>query len=267
MLASPDLPGRERVALRRCVSAGEALPRRSASDGSATRRRHRGRHRLDRDAAHLYVEPAGRCPLRHNRQAGPGYELEHARRGRRAGRRAARSASFASGPSGALIYWGNRKQTPTTFLGEWTRSGDKYFRDADGYYVYCGRSDDMLKVSGMYVSPVEVEAALVEHPAVVEAAVVGADDAMGCIRPKAFVVCEARSERRCEPCRGALRLHARTRLAHFKCPRWITFIDDLPKTTTGRPALQASRGIKAGWAEFAGNVLLSPVRFRRGYRL
>ena len=95
---------------------------------------------------------------------------------------------YISGPSAALLYWGNREKTRETFRGAWTKSGDKYVRDADGYYTYAGRSDDMLKVSGQYVSPFEVEGTLVQHPAVLEAAVIGVADAHGLTRPKAFVV-------------------------------------------------------------------------------
>ena len=94
----------------------------------------------------------------------------------------------SSGPSAAMMYWGNRAKTRDTFQGGWTKSGDKYVRNADGSYTYGGRSDDMLKVSGIYVSPFEVEATLVQHPAVLEAAVIGVPDAEGLTKTKAFVV-------------------------------------------------------------------------------
>ena len=118
-------------------------------------------------------------------------------------------------------------------MGAWTRTGDKYFEDTDGYYVYCGRSDDMLKVSGMYVSPAEVEAALIVHDDVLEAAVVGAPDADGLLKPKAFVVAKPGRDAD-DGLAQALELYARTVLAPFKCPRWITFLDELPKTATGK---------------------------------
>ena len=108
------------------------------------------------------------------------------------------------GPTSAMMYWNNREQSRATFLGEWTRSGDKYVEDDDGYFVYCGRRDDMLKVSGMYVSPFEVEGVLQSHPDVLEAAVVGWPDTDKLIKPKAFVVlkapdkaCDATSRKRC----------------------------------------------------------------------
>ena len=92
------------------------------------------------------------------------------------------------GPTSAIMYWNNREKTRDTFLGEWTRSGDKYLEDEDGYYVSCGRRDDMLKVGGIYVSPFEVEGALASHPAVLEAAVIAWPDDEELIKPKAFVV-------------------------------------------------------------------------------
>ena len=97
-----------------------------------------------------------------------------------------------NGPTAAMAYWNNRDKTRDTFHGPWTRSGDKYAVDADGYYVYSGRSDDMLKVGGIYVSPIEVEAALISHPAVLEAAVIGRADDEELVKPMAYVVLKAR---------------------------------------------------------------------------
>src|SRR5262245_63469251 len=116
-------------------------------------------------------------------------------------------------------------------MGTWTRTGDKYFEDENGYYVYCGRSDDMLKVSGMYVSPAEVEATLIAHEDVLEAAVVGAPDEDGLIKPTAFVVVKPGIRADDELAR-ALQRYVQTMLAPFKCPRSIAFIDELPKTAT-----------------------------------
>jgi len=140
---------------------------------------------------------------------------------------------LVSGPTSAALYWNNRERSRSTFNGAWTRTGDKYFEDEDGYYVYCGRSDDMLKVSGMYVSPAEVEAALIAHENVLEAAVVGAPDADGLIKPKAFVVVKP-GTRADDDLALALEHHAKGVLAPFKCPRWIAFLDELPKTATGK---------------------------------
>ena len=96
-----------------------------------------------------------------------------------------------NGPTAAMAYWNNREKTRDTFQGPWTRSGDKYSVDADGYYVYSGRSDDMLKVGGIYVSPIEVESALITHPAVLEAAVIGRADDEELVKPMAYVVLKA----------------------------------------------------------------------------
>ena len=152
---------------------------------------------------------------------------------------------LVSGPSSAAGYWNNRERSQSTFIGTWTRTGDKYLEDEDGYYVYCGRSDDMMKVNGMWVSPAEVEAALIAHDSVLEAAVVGAPDADGLIKPKAFVVAKPGVAADLEFV-GALEAHARTLLAPFKCPRWIDFLDELPKTATGKIQRFKLRGEIAG---------------------
>jgi benzoate-CoA ligase len=137
------------------------------------------------------------------------------------------------GPTAALMYWNDREKTRATFLGEWTRSGDKYVEDEEGYYVYCGRRDDMLKVGGIYVSPFEVEGALCTHPDVLEAAVVAWPDQDNLIKPKAFVVLKA-AEKAGDVLAGALQEHVRKVLAPYKFPRWIEFRSELPKTATGK---------------------------------
>jgi benzoate-CoA ligase len=132
---------------------------------------------------------------------------------------------YIQGPSAALMYWGNRAKSRETFQGGWTKSGDKYVRNADdGSYTYGGRSDDMLKVSGIYVSPFEVEATLVQHPAVLEAAVIGVADADGLTKTKAFVVLKA----------GTGATEVKDKLAPYKYPRLIEFVAELPKTATGK---------------------------------
>ena len=138
---------------------------------------------------------------------------------------------YIAGPSAAMMYWGNRAKTRETFQGGWTKSGDKYVRNADdGSYTYGGRSDDMLKVSGIYVSPFEVEATLVQHPAVLEAAVVGVADADGLTKTKAFVVLKSGESASADE----LQAFVKDRLAPYKYPRLIEFIDELPKTATGK---------------------------------
>ena len=140
---------------------------------------------------------------------------------------------YVRGESAALCYWADRARTRTTFVGAWTKSGDKYARDGDGYYTYAGRGDDMLKVSGQYVSPFEVEAALQTHPDVLEAAVVAWPDADKLTKPKAFVVLKS-AEKASEAVSRALQEHVKAKLAPHKYPRWIEFRVDLPKTATGK---------------------------------
>lgn len=138
---------------------------------------------------------------------------------------------WVKGDSTMAFYWNKHEATKRTLQGEWIRTGDKYRRDSDGYYWQAGRSDDMLKVGGQWVSPVEVEAALVSHAAVLEAAVVGQQDADGLVKPHAFVALRVEAA---EGLAETLRVFARERLEPYKCPRWITFVPELPKTATGK---------------------------------
>ena len=138
-----------------------------------------------------------------------------------------------SGPTSAAYYWNNRAKSRSTFEGQWTRSGDKYQQDSDGYYVYGGRADDMLKVSGIWVSPAEVEGALISHEAVLEAAVVGAADEAKLVKPKAFIVLKE-GHRAGDGLADALKQHVKDKLAPYKYPRWIEFVGELPKTATGK---------------------------------
>jgi benzoate-CoA ligase len=129
-----------------------------------------------------------------------------------------------------MMYWGNRAKTRETFQGGWTKSGDKYVRNGDGSYTYSGRSDDMLKVSGIYVSPFEVEATLVQRPSVLEAAVIGVPDTEGLTKTKAFVVLKEGAE----TTDAELKAFVKDRLAPYKYPRYIRFVSELPKTATGK---------------------------------
>ena len=190
MLASPDAPQRSdaEAALLHLGRRGAAARRRAALEGALRRRRPR-RHRLDRDAAHLHLELSRRGEIRHDRQAGAGLRHPPRRRRRPCDQDQGEMGELqVRGPTSAIMYWNNREKTRETFLGEWTRSGDKYVQDEDGYFVYCGRRDDMLKVGGIYVSPFEVEGALCTHSDVLEAAVVAWPDEDELIKPKAFVV-------------------------------------------------------------------------------
>ena len=135
-------------------------------------------------------------------------------------------------PSAADGYWNQREKSRRTFEGEWTRTGDKYTHDADGRYTYCGRTDDMFKASGQWVSPFEVESALISHDAVLEAAVIAATDDDGLTKPKAFVVLKAGAPR--DTLDAALKEHVKAKIGTWKYPRWIVFVDSLPKTATGK---------------------------------
>jgi 4-hydroxybenzoate-CoA ligase len=139
------------------------------------------------------------------------------------------------GRSAAAGYWNQRDKSRRTFMGEWTRTGDKYVRRPDGVYIYCGRTDDMFKVSAIWVSPFEVEAALAAHPSVLEAAVVPAEDPNGLIKPKAFVVLkDRRAGGASRALHDELKVHVKRTIGPWKYPRWIEFVDNLPKTATGK---------------------------------
>jgi len=234
MLAGPDLPARAELALRRCVSAGEALP-----ENIGTRWRDRfGIDILDgigsTEMLHIFLSNRdGDVRYGTTGKPVPGYRVRLVDDDGAAVPRGEIGELQVAGPTAAPQYWNNRERSRHTFMGAWTRSGDKYREDEDGYYVYCGRTDDMLKVGGIYVSPFEVEGALASHEAVLEAAVVGAEDEARLIKPKAFVVLkpgQAPSPALAE----ALKEHVKSRLAPYKYPRWIAFIDEMPKTATGK---------------------------------
>ena len=135
-------------------------------------------------------------------------------------------------PSAGEGYWNQRHKSRRTFEGPWTRTGDKYVRDAEGRYTFCGRSDDMFKVSGIWVSPFEVESALITHPAVLEAAVVPEADPEGLLKPKAFVV--LRPGAKTSDLQEMLKEHVKQKIGPWKYPRWIDVVESLPKTATGK---------------------------------
>ena len=219
--------------LRICTSAGEALPE---SVGLHWRKRF-GVDILDgigsTELLHIFLSNApGDVKYGTSGRPVPGYRVrlvdEH-------------GVDVADGEIGELLvdapsagegYWNQRSKSRHTFEGRWTRTGDKYVRDAEGRYTYCGRADDMFKVSGIWVSPFEVESALVTHPAVLEAAVVPQGDADGLLKPKAFVVLRP-GERGADLCES-LKEHVKTSVGPWKYPRWIEIVDALPKTATGK---------------------------------
>jgi benzoate-CoA ligase len=236
MLASPHLPGRGEVSLRLVSSAGEALP----GEIGERFKRHFGVDIVDgigsTEMLHIFMSNRpGQVRYGTTGWPVPGYEIElRGEDGKPVPLRPDGSAElgdlYISGPSAAMMYWGNRAKTRETFQGGWTKAGDKYVRNADGTYTYAGRSDDMLKVSGIYVSPFEVETTLVQHPAVLEAAVIGVQDAEGLTKTKAFVVLKSGAQ----VTEAELKAFVKDRLAPYKYPRAIEFIDELPKTATGK---------------------------------
>ena len=231
LLAHPQLPAANRLNLRVCTSAGEALPAEIGNQWKA----HMDCDILDgigsTEMLHIFLSNRpGDVRYGTTGKPVPGYVLRLVDEdGREVGVGELGELQI-NGPSSALMYWNNRAKTKHTFAGEWTRSGDKYSVDEQGYYTYGGRSDDMLKVGGIYVSPFEVEATLMTHPAVLEAAVVAHADESDLIKPKAFVVLKPGQSTDEE----ALKAHVKSRLAPYKYPRWIEFVTELPKTATGK---------------------------------
>jgi benzoate-CoA ligase len=234
MLASPNLPARKDVALRLCSSAGEALPKEIGERFTA----HFGCEVIDgigsTEMLHIFLSNRpGQVAYGTTGRPVEGYDIELRGEDGKPVADGQIGDLFIRGPSAALMYWTNRAKSAETFQGAWTKSGDKYFRDAAGNYVYAGRTDDMLKVSGQYVSPFEVEATLVRHPAVLEAAVIGVPDENGLTRSKAFVV--LKPDHAASPeLEAELKAFVKGELAPYKYPRGIEFIAELPKTATGK---------------------------------
>src|SRR2546422_4435379 len=220
--------------LRLCVSAGEALP-----DELYKRWRDRfGVEIIDgigtTEVGDIFISNRpGQTRPGSTGLPVPGYELAIVDADGRSVARGGIGDIRVKGDSTMAYYWNKHEKTKETLFGPWIQTGDKYYQDEDGYYWYCGRSDDMLKVGGIWVSPVEVEATLVRHPAVLEAAVVGREDSDRLVKPQAFVVLK-------EPSSGGAKLadelkaFVKDRIAPYKYPRWIDFVAELPKTATGK---------------------------------
>ncbi len=231
MLAHPALPARADVALRLVSSAGEALP----AELGEKFKRHFGIDIVDgigsTEMLHIFLSnQPDRVRYGTTGWPVPGYEVELRGDEGQPVPDGEPGDLYIHGPSAAMMYWGNREKTRDTFQGGWTKSGDKYTRNSDGSYTYGGRSDDMLKVSGIYVSPFEVEATLVQHPAVLEAAVIGVTDADGLTKTKAYVVLKTGAQ----ASEAELKAFVKDKLAPYKYPRQIEFVQDLPKTATGK---------------------------------
>jgi 4-hydroxybenzoate-CoA ligase len=235
LLAHKDMkPGGGSDRLRLCVSAGEALP-------AALGRRWRDASGVDVldgiGSTEMFQTFLSNRPgdVRYGTTGKPvpGYELKIVDEDGREVGDGEIGELVVRGPTAGEGYWNQRTKSRRTFAGEWTFTGDKYLREPSGYYHYCGRTDDMFKVSGLWVSPFEVEAALTSHEAVLEAAVIGKEDADGLIKPKAFIVLRngyAADERLLE----TLRVHVKNCAGPWKYPRWIDIRPDLPRTATGK---------------------------------
>jgi 4-hydroxybenzoate-CoA ligase len=237
LLAHAELgPGAGSDRLRLCISAGEPLP-----EHIGLRWRDKvGCDILDgigsTEMLHIFLSNRpGDIRYGSTGKAVPGYELRVVDEAGNDVSDGETGELVVRGPSAADGYWNQRGKSRLTFRGEWTHTGDTYIRDTDGYYRYCGRSDDMLKVGGIWVSPFEVEEALIAHPAVLEAAVVGHPDSEGLIKPKAFVVLQEAAQDEDRTALGeTLQSSVKDRIGVWKYPRWIEFADALPKTATGK---------------------------------
>jgi benzoate-CoA ligase len=220
--------------LRLCVSAGEALP------GEIYRRWQErfGVEILDglgtTEALHIFLSNRPR-EVRSGSSGKPvsGYEIRLVDEQGREVEPGEIGDLLVKGQSLAAGYWQRPEATRRAFFGEWLRTGDKYYQDKDGYFWCCGRSDDMLKVSGQWVSPAEVEGILFQHPAVLEAAVVGQEDENKLIKPKAFVVLQP-GHTLSPSLAQELQTFVREKTLPHKYPRWVEFVAELPKTTTGK---------------------------------
>jgi benzoate-CoA ligase len=234
LLASDQLPGEDVHSLRLCISAGEPLP-------VDLLRRWRERIGVDildgigtTEMLHIFVSNRiGEVTPGATGRAVPGYEVRLIDEEGGICGPGEMGVLEVSGPTSALMYWNQREKTKDTFRGPWTRTGDNFVMDETGVLTYGGRNDDMLKVGGIYVSPFEVEGALIKHEAVMEAAVVGHPDQDELIKPKAFVVLNP-GVAPSSDLEQALKDFVRAELATFKYPRWIEFMDELPKTATGK---------------------------------
>ena len=264
LLAHPRIgPQAGSQRLRRCISAGEALPEAVGQRWFEMT----GVHILDgigsTEMLHIFISNRP-DDVRYGTTGKPvpGYEARILDEHDRHVPHGEAGELVVKGPSAAEGYWNQREKTRRTFRGEWTYTGDTYTRDAEGYFRYQGRSDEMLKVSGVWVSPFEVEEALVSHPAVLEAAVVGAGDHDGLIKPRAFVILqEAAKQQDAETVKELLRTHVKERIGVWKYPRWIEFVDSLPKTATGK--IQRFRLREVSLANGGRQPASDPIRGRR----
>jgi len=234
LLAQPGLPRKGEHNLRICTSAGEALPEQLGK----TWAERTGVDIVDgigsTEMLHIFVSNRpGAVRYGTTGKPVPGYRVRLVDEAGNAVARGEIGDLEVAGPTAAAFYWNNRERSRTTFIGEWTKTGDKFYENDDGDLVHCGRTDDMLKVGGIWVSPGEVEAVLIAHESVLEVAVIGIEDDAGLVKPKAFVVLQADFVGT-EAHVDALQQHVKSKLAPYKYPRWIEFVTELPKTATGK---------------------------------
>ncbi|QFT58716.1 4-hydroxybenzoate--CoA/benzoate--CoA ligase [Sulfitobacter sp. THAF37] len=233
MVAQMNSTGAPDAPLRICISAGEALP----EEVGKRWEKHTGVSILDgvgsTEMLHIFLSNVpGDIVYGTSGRAVPGYALRLVGEDGEEVAPGEIGELLVNGASAANCYWNQRDKSRGTFEGIWTRTGDKYEKRADGRLVYCGRTDDMFKVSGIWLSPFEVEGALVSHPAVLEAAVVAKRDADGLEKPQAFVVLQAGEN--AETIHDILKDHVKEKIGKWKYPRWIDVVDELPKTATGK---------------------------------
>ncbi|GAC1399615.1 MAG: benzoate-CoA ligase family protein [Ktedonobacteraceae bacterium] len=235
MLALPDAEKRfDFSSVRLCTSAGEALP-------ADILRRWQEKFHVDildgigsTEILHIFISNrVGEIQAGSSGKIVPGYEALIADESGHAVQQGDIGSLHIRGDSTAAYYWNKHEKTKDVMQGHWIHTGDKYYQDTEGYFWYCGRSDDMLKVGGQWVSPIEVENALIAHPAVLEVAVVGDTDAGKLVKPRAYVVLKQGYEPS-EAMANELKTFVKERLAPFKYPRWIEFLPELPKTATGK---------------------------------
>jgi benzoate-CoA ligase len=235
MLALPDAEKRfDFSSVRACVSAGEALP-------ADILRRWQDKFHVDildgigsTEILHIFISNrVGDIRPGSTGKLVPGYEariVDDAGQPTPAGEM---GTLQISGDSTTAYYWNKHEKTKEVIQGRWISTGDTYYQDEDGYYWYAGRADDMLRVGGRWVSPAEVEGALIAHPCALEVALIGAPDENDLIKPRAYVVLKQGYEPS-DALAGEIIAFVKTQVAPYKAPQWVEFVAELPKTATGK---------------------------------
>ncbi len=235
MLAIPEAEKTHDLSsLRLCISAGEPLP-------AELYRRWKARFGIEildgigtTEMLHIFLSNRpGQVRPGSSGTIVPGYEVKIVDESGFPVKQGEIGSLLVKGDSAGACYWNQHEKSKQTIQGEWMLTGDKYYQDQDGYFWYCGRSDDMMKVGGIWVSPIEVENTLIQHPSVLEAGVVGREDEDGLVKPRAFVVLKQGYDP-AHSLEQELKLFVKDKLAPYKYPRWVSFLPELPKTATGK---------------------------------